>query len=64
MLVLSRARGQRIVLDGNIVVTVVSLHGNRVRLGIEAPAEVDISRQEVCVRANLEHPNLRSRELA
>jgi carbon storage regulator len=47
MLVLSRRCGQRIVVSENIVVTVVSTRGSRVRIGIEAPAEVGIARQEV-----------------
>jgi carbon storage regulator len=48
MLVLSRSSGQRIHVGGNIVVTVLSLRGNRVRIGIEAPAEVGIARYEAC----------------
>jgi carbon storage regulator len=46
MLVLSRKPGERIVL-GNIVVTVVSVSGNRVRLGFTAPADVPIRREEL-----------------
>jgi carbon storage regulator len=46
MLVLSRSRGQRIHVGGNVVVTVLSLRGNLVRLGIETPAEIGIARYE------------------
>ncbi|MFV0446772.1 MAG: carbon storage regulator CsrA [Planctomycetaceae bacterium] len=47
MLVLSRKRNESIVIDGNIVVTVVDIRGDKVRLGIEAPKEVPIHRSEV-----------------
>ena len=47
MLVLSRKVGNRVVIGGNIEVTVVQIHGNRVRLGISAPSQVSIDRFEV-----------------
>lgn len=47
MLVLSRKRDERIVIGDNIVITVVDVRGDKVRLGIEAPAEVPVHRQEV-----------------
>lgn len=47
MLVLSRREGERIRLGDSIVVTVVRLAGDRVRLGIEAPAEVIVLREEL-----------------
>ncbi|HEX7449155.1 MAG TPA: carbon storage regulator [Pirellulales bacterium] len=47
MLVLSRARGEQIVIDGNITVTVLEVRGDKVRLGFDGPAEVPIHRQEV-----------------
>ncbi len=47
MLVLSRQQGQKIVIGDNIVLTVVALKGNRVRLGVEAPKEVTVNREEV-----------------
>jgi carbon storage regulator len=47
MLVLSRKRDERIVIDGNIVVTVVYLDAQRVRLGIEAPTDVTVNREEI-----------------
>ena len=47
MLVLSRKLNETIVIDGAIRVTVVRVNGNQVRLGIEAPAEVGIYREEV-----------------
>jgi carbon storage regulator len=47
MLVLSRKMNESIVIGDNIVVKVVEIHGNRVRLGIEAPADVVVHRGEV-----------------
>ncbi len=47
MLVLSRKRGEKIVMGDNICVVVISVHGNRVKLGIEEPAEVPIRRLEL-----------------
>ena len=38
MLVLSRKQSQSIVINGDIRITVVSIRGNQVRIGIEAPA--------------------------
>lgn len=47
MLVLSRKKGEKIVIGGGIVLTVTEIRGDRVRLGIEAPNAVSIHRQEV-----------------
>ena len=47
MLVLSRKRDEKIVIGNNIVITVVDVRGDKVRLGIEAPTEVPVHRQEV-----------------
>ena len=47
MLVLSRQKDERIVIDDRIVITIVDIRGDKVRLGIEAPPEVSVHRQEV-----------------
>lgn len=48
MLVLSRKVGEKILVpDREVVVTVVAIEGNRVRLGITAPADVDVYREEI-----------------
>jgi carbon storage regulator len=47
MLVLSRKLNERIVIDGGIVVTVVKIDRNQVRLGIEAPPQVRVFREEI-----------------
>ena len=47
MLALTRKVGERIVIGDNIVVTVVSIKGDSIRLGIEAPKEIKIYRGEI-----------------
>lgn len=47
MLVLSRQRDQSIVIGENVVITVVDVRGDKVRIGIEAPKEIPVHRQEV-----------------
>ena len=47
MLVLSRKIGERIVIDDHIQVTVVGIQGDKVRLGVTAPPDVRVDRQEV-----------------
>ena len=47
MLVLSRRESERIRLGDSIVVTVVRVTGDRVRIGIEAPPEIRVLREEL-----------------
>ena len=47
MLVLSRQRDESIVIGDNVVVTIVDIRGDKVRLGIQAPGEIPVHRQEV-----------------
>ena len=47
MLVLSRKVGERIVLGCGVVVTVAAVHGSQVRLGVEAPPDVIVLREEL-----------------
>jgi carbon storage regulator len=51
MLVLSRKVGERIQLGNQITVTVVKIQGNTVRLGIEAPPNMTVVREELTKRA-------------
>jgi carbon storage regulator len=50
MLVLTRKPCERIQIGDSIVVTVVRVEGNAVRLGIEAPSDVAVYRQELLLR--------------
>ena len=47
MLVLSRHRDESIVIGDDIVITVVDIRGDKVRLGINAPVQIPVHRQEV-----------------
>lgn len=47
MLVLSRKQKQSIVINGNVKVTILSISGNNVRVGISAPDDVRIIRAEL-----------------
>jgi len=47
MLILSRRVNERIVIGDDIVVSVVEVRGDQVKLGIEAPRDVKVFRQEV-----------------
>lgn len=47
MLVLTRKRGEAIDIDGRIEVRVLSIQGNRVRLGVVAPESVNVRRGEL-----------------
>jgi carbon storage regulator len=47
MLVLSRRLGEEIVIDNVIRVKVVAVQGNRVKLGIVAPEQVTVHREEI-----------------
>ena len=47
MLVLSRKQGQKVCIGNGIEVTVVSISGNRIQLGIEAPVDVRVLRGEL-----------------
>jgi len=47
MLVLSRQRDESIIIGDNVQITVVDIRGDKVRLGIVAPAEISVHRKEV-----------------
>lgn len=47
MLVLSRHRDESIMIGDDIVITVVDVRGDKVRLGIDAPTDIPVHRQEV-----------------
>ncbi len=54
MLVLSRKPQERLIVNDDIVITVVEIKGDRVRIGIEAPKDVAIHRSEVYDRIQQE----------
>jgi carbon storage regulator len=47
MLVLSRKKGESIIIDDQIEITIVSIEGESIKLGIKAPKSISVHRQEV-----------------
>lgn len=47
MLVLTRKAGQNLVIGDNIIIKILEIKGDTIKLGIEAPREVSVHRQEV-----------------
>ena len=47
MLVLSRHRDESIMIGDDVIVTIVDIRGDKVRLGIQAPHDIPVHRQEV-----------------
>lgn len=47
MLVLTRRPGESIIVGHNIVVTVIEIKGGQVRIGIDAPREIEVYREEI-----------------
>ena len=61
MLVLSRHRDESIVVGDNVVITIVDIRGDKVRIGINAPTEIPVHRQEVYEA--IQRENLRASRL-
>jgi len=55
MLVLTRKKGEKIIIDDNIELTVVEIEGNKVKLGIDAPKSIEVHREEVYRRIEEEN---------
>ena len=47
MLILTRRAGEKLVIGENVTVTVLSVKGNQIRIGIEAPRDVSVNREEI-----------------
>lgn len=60
MLVLSRKPGERILIGEEIAVTIVRIGPNTVRIGIDAPREMNIVRDELCQSLDVEIPAQKS----
>ena len=50
MLILTRKSGEKIIIGDDVTVTVVSVKGKQVLLGIDAPLEIEVHREEVYLR--------------
>ena len=56
MLVLSRKIGEKILIGDSIEVVVVDVRGDKVRLGVQAPAAISVHREEITLETNLVAP--------
>ncbi|MEX1222315.1 MAG: carbon storage regulator CsrA [Idiomarina sp.] len=54
MLILSRSMGESLKIGGDITVTVLDIRRNQIRLGINAPKNVDVYREEIYLRIQSE----------
>ena len=50
MLILTRRAGEKLVIGENVTVTVLSVKGNQIRIGIEAPRDISVNREEIYQR--------------
>ncbi len=50
MLILTRRSGEAVIIGDNVRIAVLDIRGNQVRLGVEAPREVTVHREEVYQR--------------
>ena len=58
MLILSRKPGETIVIGDNIKIVVLGIEGRQVRIGIEAPKEVAVHREEIYDKVQVEKGSL------
>jgi carbon storage regulator len=61
MLILTRKLGERIIIGGDILITLVDIKGSQVRIGIDAPSHLGVYRQEIIEKIKSE--NVRSSEV-
>jgi carbon storage regulator len=54
MLILSRRVGEAVTIGNDVTITVLSIKGNQVRLGVQAPKNVAVHRQEIFNRIQME----------
>lgn len=63
MLILSRKKAESIIIDGNIEVKIIDIQDGKVRLGIEAPEDIEILRNELYIEVEKENKAAVGRKL-
>jgi len=58
MLILTRRVGEKLVIGENVTITVLGVKGNQIRIGIDAPPEVQVHREEIFQRILKEREEL------
>lgn len=58
MLILTRNPSEKIIINENIKIEVLAIHGSQVRLGLEAPSHISIHREEIFNRIQEEQQQL------
>lgn len=57
MLILTRKPGETLMIGNDITVTVIGVKGNQVRIGVNAPKDVSVHREEIYMRIQAEQEN-------
>ncbi len=57
MLILTRKLGESIAIGDNIKISVLGIHGRQVRIGIDAPPEIIVHREEIYLKVQAENRN-------
>ncbi len=60
MLVLTRRLGEKLIIGGNVTVTILGVKGNQIRIGIDAPRDITVNREEIHQRILKEREGLNS----
>ena len=60
MLILTRRVGESLIIGDNIVINILGVKGNQIRIGVNAPKEISVHREEIYNRIQAEKPDDKS----
>lgn len=63
MLILTRRVGEKLIIGENVTVTVLGVKGNQIRIGIDAPRDVQVNREEIFLKIQKEKHLLNDKKL-